>query len=154
MGTDRKRTNKRILTIFGLAALVLAALALWGFSRGGNAPQSSAPAAAPQPAMPAMSEAQAKAEVRRLLTELDTFKGLSGFHDAGFSSKGLLSQPGRWRQDVTALQQRISEDRGLPPMLRAAPGQLLGLGLAYRQSKGQETRETESDRGMILTVLK
>ncbi|WP_179217055.1 hypothetical protein [Humidesulfovibrio mexicanus] len=100
-----------------------------------------------------MTEAQAKAEVGRLLAELDSFKVLEGFHAGAFSGKGL-PQAVRWYQDATALRDRISADMSLPAALRAAPGNLLGLGLAYQQSKGQETPGTKGDREMVVEALK
>lgn len=149
MDANRARTNKRVLVTFGLIAVALATLALWGFSQRATPPPS--PAAVVQSAM---TEAQARAEVLHLLAELDSFKGLAGFHGAGFSSKGLLAQPARWHKDATALQQRIVNDTALPPVLRAAPGMLLGLGLAYRSSKGQETAGTRGDRELLLEAVK
>lgn len=148
---QRAKTNRRILAVLAIATLVLGALALWGVSQ---PKQQEKPLAAAGASTAAMSAAQAKAEVRRLLTELDAFKGLSGFHGAGFSSNGPLTQPERWHNDATDLQKRISGDASLPPTLRAAPGTLIGLALAYRGSKGQETQGTKSDREMITNALK
>lgn len=143
MSTSPPRANKRILQVFGLAALALAGLALWGWL-------ASAPPPAKQTQAAAMTENQAKAEIARLLAELDSFKHLAGFHEAGFSGKGLLTQPAAWHTEVTALRERMANDPALPPMLRAAPGTLLGLGLEYQRSKGQETAGTKGDRDMVL----
>lgn len=150
MSVDRARANTMVLKVIVVAALALGALAVWGMSQKA-APRPAAPAATPQAAM---TEAQAKAEVRRLLVELDSFKNLAGFHDAGFSGKSMLTQPAAWHTDATALRDRISADTSLPAVLRAAPGALLGLGLAYQQSKGRETAGTKGDREMIMEGTK
>ncbi len=151
MEEARANTNKRILKVLGLAALAVAALAIWGMG------QKPAPEPAPAQAttaLPSLPEAVAKAEVRRLLADLDSFKHLAGFHDAGFSNKSLLTQPATWHREVSTLRDRIAADGSLPPLLRAAPGTLLGLGLAYQRSKGQETAGTKGDREMVMEAGK
>lgn len=152
METDRARTNKRTLKLFGLGLCVVAVLAIWGLWHTPE-PKPAAQALATAP-LPAMTEAQAKTEVRRLLAELDSFKNLAGFHDAGFSGKSMLTQPAAWHKDATALRDRISADASLPAALRAAPGTLLGLGLAYQQSQGRETAKTEEGRGLVVAAVR
>lgn len=139
------------MQVFGLAALALAALALWGWL--GSAPTPAQPQAS-QPQAAAMTAAQAKSETLRLLAELDSFKHLAGFHEAGFSSKSLLTQPALWHREVSVLRERIEADSSLPPLLRAAPGTLLGLGLEYQRSKGQETAGTKEGRDMVMEAVK
>lgn len=150
MQTSPPRANKRILQVFGLAALALAGLALWGWL--GSAPPPQPQANQPQAA--ALTAAQAKGETLRLLAELDSFKHLAGFHEAGFSSKSLLTQPALWHSEVSALRERIEADTSLPPLLRAAPGTLLGLGLEYRRSKGRETAGTKGDWEMVMEAVR
>lgn len=150
MTVDRTRTTKVVLKVFAIAALALGALVIWGMSQK-TVPQPAAPAATPQMAM---TETQAKDEVVRLLAELDSFKNLTGFHDAGFSGKSMLTQPAAWHTDATALRDRISADTSLPAALRAAPGALIGMAMAYRQSKGQETQGTRDGRGLVTEALR
>ncbi len=146
---DRAKTNRAILILLACGALGVAALGIWGMTRPA-AEQAKATTAAPA----RMETAQVKGEVRRLLAELDSFKSLEGFHSGAFSAARGLPQAARWHAEATALRDRISGDSSLPPQLRAAPGQLLGLGLTYQQSKGAETPATRGDRAMVTEALK
>jgi hypothetical protein len=151
MASSRARINRRIIILLGISFAAVALLALWGVSQPNQPPTQTHASVADPP--PFMTEAQAKAEVRRLLADLDSFKALEGFHSGAFSSKGL-PQAVRWHQTATALQTRISNDTALPAVLRAAPGNLIGLALAYRESRGEETQGTKSDREMIEDALR
>lgn len=141
------RTNKRIIGIFGglLALLVTVGLTVGLSGRQVKAPSQVAPAKH-------YSAVEARAELRRLLDELDDFRGLIGFHEAGFGAKAI-PQAKRWREDVGALQVGIANDTNLPVPLRVAPGELVDLAMAYKNSQGQETDKTLDARAAVEEAL-
>lgn len=87
---------------------------------------------------------QLKSDVCTHLERLLKFKDEKGFRELGFGKGGKYN---KWLTDVKAL--RDSQPKGfshpIPLSLRAAPGELMMLGLEYMQKKG----ETKYTRQML-----
>lgn len=81
-----------------------------------------------------------RAQVGALLAELDTFKNSSEFRQCVYGcQQGSMGK--EWNRKREALQKRVTPETDAPVLLKAAPGELWALGMAYAKGKVEEARE-------------
>ena len=134
----RKRTNSAILAVLAVCLLAMGGVYLFAHD---EAPKS-APQAAPATAAATspLTTAEVRAQVADLLRELDVFRNTSEFKECIYGcGKG---NPGTaWDAKRKALQERMTPQLDVPVALKAAPGDLWALGMAYAKGKDEEARE-------------
>lgn len=83
---------------------------------------------------------EVRAQVRQLLDEFDTFKDSAEFKQCVYGCG--KSNPGKmWNVKRKALQDQMSPQLDVPVVLKAAPGELHALGMAYAKGRAQEAKE-------------
>ena len=108
------------------------------------APQGPAEPKAAATTSVAPTENEVRAQVRELLAELDSFKNSDVFRQCvyGCGSKGPGSA---WNTKRKALQDQMTPQLDVPILLKAAPGELWMLGMAYAKGKADEARELRAE---------
>lgn len=85
-----------------------------------------------------------RAQVASLLAELDAFKDSSEFRQCVYGcQQGSMGK--EWNRKREALQERVTPETNAPILLKAAPGELWALGMAYAKGKAEEARELRAD---------
>lgn len=102
------------------------------------------PTVAPAPAA-ALTKQQARAEVKALLKELDGFKATPMFKQCIYGC-GDKNPATAWNARREALQGQLAQQKDLPVMLKAAPGYLWSLGMAYGKNNAKDIKDY---RGMV-----
>lgn len=138
----RKRTNSIILAVLAVCVLAMGGVYLFAHD---DAPKP-APQAAPSvaPATAPLTTAEVRAQVAHLLHELDGFRNTGEFKECIYGcGKG---NPGTaWDAKRKALQERMTPQLDVPVALKAAPGDLWALGMAYAKGKADEARTLRAD---------
>lgn len=143
----RKRTNGVILAVLAVCLLAMGGVYLFAHDEAPKSAPQAAPAtaAATSPlttveATSPLTTAEVRAQVADLLRELDVFRNTSEFKECIYGcGKG---NPGTvWDVKRKALQERMTPQLDVPVALKAAPGELWSLGMAYAKGKNEEARE-------------
>lgn len=87
---------------------------------------------------------EVRAQVRELLAELDGFKDSGEFRQCVYGC-GKRSPGNAWNAKRKALQDKMTPQLDVPLLLKAAPGELWSLGMAYAKGKNEEAREIRAD---------
>lgn len=134
----RKRTNGIILAILAVCVLAMGGVYLFAHDETPQPAPSAAPATAP------LTTAEVRAQVADLLHEMDGFRNTSEFRQCVYGcGKG---NPGTaWDAKRKALQERMTPQLDVPVALKAAPGDLWALGMAYAKDKAEEARTLRAD---------
>lgn len=134
----RKRTNGIILTVLAVCVLAMGGVYLFAHDEAPKSAPQTAPATTA--ATPPLTTAEVRAQVADLLQELDVFRNTSEFKECIYGcGKG---NPGTaWDAKRKALQERMTPQLDVPVALKAAPGELWALGMAYAKGKTDEARE-------------
>lgn len=103
---------------------------------------------APLPCLAAEQDAptaeEVRAQVRELLDELDSFRGSRTFRECVYGC-GKKNPGSGWDAKRQALQDRITPQLPMPPLLKAAPGELWMLGMAYAKGEEREAKDLRAD---------
>ncbi len=85
-----------------------------------------------------------RAQVASLLAELDVFKNSSEFRQCVYGcQQGSMGK--EWNRKRERLQERVTPETDAPILLKAAPGELWALGMAYAKGNDEEAREIRAD---------
>ncbi len=99
---------------------------------------------APNIAIQPITADELRAQVAALLTELDIFRNSSEFRQCVYGcQQGSMGK--EWNRKREALQKRVTPETDAPALLKAAPGELWALGMAYAKGKDEEAREIRAD---------
>lgn len=138
----RKRINTIILAVAAVCALAMGGVYLVAHDEAPKpAPQAEpSPAAAPAP----LTTEEVRARVESLLAELDVFKDSSEFRQCVYGcQQGSMGR--EWNRKREALQERMTPELDVPVAVKAAPGELWALGMAYAKGKADEARRLRAD---------
>ena len=140
----RKRTNGIILAVVAVAVLAMGGVFLVAHDETPPPAPQVEPAAASAPAQAPMTTAEVRAQVAGLLAELDTFRNTGEFKQCVYGC-GKGNPGAAWDAKRKALQERMTPQLDVPVALKAAPGDLWALGMAYAKGKAEESGTLRAD---------
>lgn len=133
----RVKINKIVSAVTG--ALLIAFFAIYLLAN--DKDRTPVPSSA---AFRAMTTEEVRAEVAGLLAELDGFRNTGEFRQCVYGCG--QSNPGAvWDAKRRALQELMTPELDVPVALKAAPGELWALGMAYAKGRTDEARQVRAD---------